>query len=298
MQNILKVSLKLLKSVEQKHGMNIIYLRGFAASYLALILQFSCKRNRTSATASYWWALSPLNSKSINTVNAKPMWQLKCHHAFTPLFSFTPEKNVRKLSGEPFITYVFSDYHSETSCFHLPFSKEGSEIRHGPRWEMTSELFINAINMAGDSKMTFMASKAALCGKAHPFSLCFCVSAARKADPRVRGRATPATGEWEASPGGDGGVRAGTSADGFTAAAILQVKNPIFPFLPLRFGPPKKDASNKVWTISAAQHWTVYKMWSENFYRDFKYIQSQQKRSRSFPVIWIFFKKSSRHTSI
>ena len=47
---------------------------------------------------------------------------------------------------------------------------------------------------------------------------------ARKADPRARGRATPATGEREASPGSDGGVRAGTGADGFTAATILQVK--------------------------------------------------------------------------
>lgn len=50
------------------------------------------------------------------------------------------------------------------------------------------------------------------------------LSAARKADPRARRRATPATGEREASPGSDGGVRAGKGADGFTAAAVLQVK--------------------------------------------------------------------------
>ena len=56
--------------------------------------------------------------------------------------------------------------------------------------------------------------------------VCLCVpNAARKADPRARGRATPATGEREASPGSDGGVRAGTGADGLTAAAILQVND-------------------------------------------------------------------------
>lgn len=52
------------------------------------------------------------------------------------------------------------------------------------------------------------------------------MSTARKADPRARGRATFATGEREASPGSDRGVRAWTGADGFTAAAILQVKGP------------------------------------------------------------------------
>lgn len=55
--------------------------------------------------------------------------------------------------------------------------------------------------------------------------LFFCVSTAREADSRARGRATPATGEREASPGSDGGVGAGTGADGFTAAAILQVRH-------------------------------------------------------------------------
>lgn len=54
------------------------------------------------------------------------------------------------------------------------------------------------------------------------------VSTARKADPRVRGRATFATGEREASPGGDGGVRAGPGADGVAAAAVLQVHRPGF----------------------------------------------------------------------
>lgn len=49
------------------------------------------------------------------------------------------------------------------------------------------------------------------------------VSTARKADPPARGRATFATGEREASPGGDRGVRAEPGADGFTAAAVLQV---------------------------------------------------------------------------
>lgn len=54
--------------------------------------------------------------------------------------------------------------------------------------------------------------------------MCVCVfSTARKADPRARGRATAATGEREAPPGGDGGVGAGTGADGVTAAAVLQV---------------------------------------------------------------------------
>lgn len=50
-----------------------------------------------------------------------------------------------------------------------------------------------------------------------------CASTARKADPRARGRATFATGEREASPGSDRGVRAGPGADGLAAAAVLQV---------------------------------------------------------------------------
>lgn len=54
------------------------------------------------------------------------------------------------------------------------------------------------------------------------------VSTARKADPRVRRRATFATGEREASPGGDGGVRARPGADGVSAAAVLQVHRPGF----------------------------------------------------------------------
>lgn len=110
------------------------------------------------------------------------------------------------------VSRCFGDYDAETACVCLPSSEEGRIFGEGGRkncgmW-LEGDLFSPRPHTAWELIVLLL------------------FPTARKADPRARGRATPATGEREASPGSDGGVRAGSGAGGFTAAAILQVKEP------------------------------------------------------------------------
>lgn len=106
--------------------------------------------------------------------------------------------------------------------FSLTCLQGGSEIKPGPRQHDMFE----GHKYGRWLEDNLFSCSAACCWDLTVLLLFLLRSAARKVDPRARGRATPATGEREASPGSDRRVRAGTSADGFAAAAVLQVRTP------------------------------------------------------------------------
>lgn len=111
----------------------------------------------------------------------------------------------------------------QVTCETLNFLQRGSEV--GSAVKMESYLCLKTINMAHDTWLSGWSFEPLRLNTPPRDDLhIFFSSTARKADPRARGRATFATGEREASPGSDRGVRAGTGADGLTAAAILQVR--------------------------------------------------------------------------
>lgn len=117
----------------------------------------------------------------------------------------------------PFITDV------ETLCFHLTFCKDCQ--RSAPDYYISGA----ERNLAKNHKYNLwprVDEGWSLELHRWQVTIYFRSSTARKADPRARGRKTPATGEREASPGSDGGVKAGSGAGVLTAAAILQVKGP------------------------------------------------------------------------